>query len=35
MYIGDWQESSKQRDHSEEQHVGELIILKWILEKLD
>jgi hypothetical protein len=32
MHIGYWWESQKERDHWEDQDVGGLTILKWILE---
>jgi hypothetical protein len=33
IHIGYWWESQKERAHYEDQVVGELIILKWILER--
>jgi hypothetical protein len=33
MHIGYWWESQKERDHWEDQDVGEWTILKWILER--
>jgi hypothetical protein len=35
IHIGFWWESQEQIDHYEHLGVGERIILKWILEKLD
>jgi hypothetical protein len=32
MHIEYWCESQKERDHWKDQGVGELTILKWILE---
>jgi hypothetical protein len=32
MHIGYWWEILKERDHWEDQDVGEWTILKWILE---
>jgi hypothetical protein len=34
-HIGYWWESQKERDHWEDQDVGGLTILKWILERYD
>jgi hypothetical protein len=31
--IGYWWESQKERDHWEDQNIGEWTILKWILER--
>jgi hypothetical protein len=33
MHIGYWWEIQKERDHLEDQEVGEWTILKWILER--
>jgi hypothetical protein len=33
MNIEFWWESQKERDHSEDEDVGGLIILKWMLER--
>jgi hypothetical protein len=33
--IGHWLESQKERDHWEDQDVGEWTILKWILDKIE
>jgi hypothetical protein len=35
MHAGYWWESQKERCHQEDQDVGELIILKWVLKKQD
>jgi hypothetical protein len=35
MLIDYWWESQKERDHQEDQDVGGLIILGWILERWD
>jgi hypothetical protein len=35
MHIGYWWENHKERDHWEDQDVGEWTILKWILERYD
>jgi hypothetical protein len=35
MHVGSWWECQKERDHWEDQDVGGLTILKWILEKYD
>jgi hypothetical protein len=35
MHTGYWWESQKERDHLENKDVGELILLKWVLERLD
>jgi hypothetical protein len=34
-HIGYWWEIQKERDHWEDQDVGEWTILKWILERQD
>jgi hypothetical protein len=33
MHIGYWWESQMERDHWEDQGVGEWTVLKWILER--
>jgi hypothetical protein len=33
MHIGHWLESQKERDHWEDEDVGEWTILKWTLKK--
>jgi hypothetical protein len=33
MHIAIWWERQKERDHEEDQGVGDGIILKWILER--
>jgi hypothetical protein len=33
MHMWYWLESQKERDHKEDQDIGERIILKWILER--
>jgi hypothetical protein len=33
IYTGYWWEGQKKRDHYEDQDVGGLTILKWILER--
>jgi hypothetical protein len=33
MHSGFWWENQKERDHEEDQDVGERIILKWIFGK--
>jgi hypothetical protein len=33
IHIGYWWESQNERDHYEDQNVGGLIILKWMLER--
>jgi hypothetical protein len=33
IHIGYWWEIQKERDHKEDQDVGEWTILKWILEQ--
>jgi hypothetical protein len=35
MPIGYWWESQKERDHWEDQDVGEWTILKWILDRME
>jgi hypothetical protein len=35
IHIGYWWESQNERDHCEDQDVGGLTILKWILETED
>jgi hypothetical protein len=35
VHVGYWRESQKERDHWEDQNVGEWTILKWILERYD
>jgi hypothetical protein len=33
MHVGYWWKSQKERDHWEDQDVGEWTILKWILDR--
>jgi hypothetical protein len=35
MHVGYWWEIQKERDHWEDQDVGECTILKWISERQD
>jgi hypothetical protein len=35
MHTGYWWEIQKERDHREDQDVGEWTILKWVLERYD
>jgi hypothetical protein len=35
MHVGYWWGSQKERDHWEDQDIGEWAILKWILERWD
>jgi hypothetical protein len=32
IHVGYWWESQRERDHKEDPDVGEMIILKWVLE---
>jgi hypothetical protein len=34
MHIGYWWESQKERDHQEDQDIGEWTILKWIIREI-
>jgi hypothetical protein len=35
MHVGYWWENQKERNHWEDQGIGEWTILKWILERYD
>jgi hypothetical protein len=35
IHIGYWWESQKEREHQEDEYIGEWIILKWILDSME